>query len=828
MNSNMKKTKTKYYGITIFFLIFTTILGLNYFTIQLNLYSNDDTPLLIDFSISNDITENQMVFELSNIPSDFLYSIPKSNLEWQLSGIGGVPQLPVRHYKMLLPPNTDPKSVKMNIIKSTSINLEGEYYFPPGPNIMTSMSNNNLLKFSEDSSNIYNKNNYWPSEYIDAFNVQQMRDAVIVDFYYYPYQYNPIEKAVVEHRDVKFSINWDKIQNENIDLLTGKFLSNLGEDIDNLAEMLPMYEIRPTSTSDIYPMASDTPDSTYLIITTNTIELNSDKLDDFIRYKQALGFNVIIITEDEYGSASGEQRVLNIRSWLQSHYSLDKIEYVLLIGNPDPDEPGSSDSYGDLPMLFCYPRSGYTTATDYIYADLTGNWDSDGDGYYGVHGQDTGVDFGAEVYVGRIPVYSADYTSLDNILQNIIDHHINAGTEKNNALVPMAISNYANEDGSGYDRTDGLNCPEDFYNNVLNPASMDDTVMYERSGINPVPTSAFHYDMALTKANFISEFNKGQGAVFWWGHGSSTAVYRKYWTSDDGDNIPEGFEMTWTTFLASSDMSSLETDQPAFIYQSSCTNGKPEDSDNLGYSLLKRGAAVSTISATEISWYITGTWVYDQYWDQYADNTGIGYYYFDNLLKDNMTSGTALYTAKASGGNGLYSGSWMNKMDFNIYGDPQIDYWGSNQPNAPSNPSPADGATGIDTNPTLSVEVSDPDGGTINVAFYDASDNSLIGIDLDVLDGQVASVPWAGLSTDTTYSWYVIVGDGQVIRQSSTWSFTTILSNTLTITTPDSTSSWETDTSQSITWTSTGTISDVKIELYELNYMRTMYLLWKS
>jgi len=37
----------------------------------------------------------------------------------------------------------------------------------------------------------------------------------------------------------------------------------------------------------------------------------------------------------------------------------------------------------------------------------------------------------------------------------------------------------------------------------------------------------------------------------------------------------------------------------------------------------------------------------------------------------------------------------------------------------------------------------------------------------------------------------------------------------LTITTPDSTSSWETGTFQSITWTSTGSISDVKIELYE-------------
>ncbi|MFX1572522.1 MAG: C25 family cysteine peptidase [Promethearchaeota archaeon] len=777
------------------FKILILILSLNILILSeiyyYNLHSNNDSELSIDFSISNNITENQMVLELSNIPSDLLYSIPKSNLKWQLSGIGGVPQLPVRHYKILLPPNTDPESVKMNIIKSTSVDLEGEYYFPPGPNIMTSMSNKNLLAFSEDSSNIYNKNSYWPSEYIDSFNVQQMRDAVIADFYYYPYQYNPIDKAVVEHRDVKISINWDKIQNKNMDLLTGKFLSNLGEDIDNLADILPMYEIKPTSTSYIYPMASDIPDSTYLIITTNAIESNSDKLDDFIRYKQALGFSVVVITEDEYGSATGQQRVFNIRSWLQNHYVSDSIEYVLLIGNPDPDDPtDGSDSIGDLPMLMCYPEGSwnpgwpYNTPTDYIYADLTGNWDSDGDGYYGEWGyqesspNDAGVDFVPEVYVGRIPVYSSDYATLDNILQEIINHHINAGDEKYKILEPMAISNYANEDGGGSARTDGLNCPADVYNNILSGIGMDDTVMYERSGLDPVPTSAFHYDMPLTSTNVISEFNNGHGAVFWWGHGDYYGVYRKYWASDDGDNIPEGDEMSWPSFLTSGDMSSLENDQPAFFYQSSCLNGEPEYSDNLQYSLLKRGAGVNTVSATRVSWYVVGTWNYDTYWPTFTDNTGIGYYYMDNLLKAGMTAGPALYSAKEDGGvsGGVYGGgyhAWMNKMDFNIYGDPQIDYWGSNQPNAPSNPSPADGATGIDTNPTLSVGVSDPDGGTINVAFYDASDNSLIGIDLDVLDGQVASVPWAGLSTDTTYSWYVIVGDGQVIRQSSTWSFTT-------------------------------------------------------
>ncbi|MFX1252151.1 MAG: hypothetical protein ACFFCZ_11145, partial [Promethearchaeota archaeon] len=153
---------------------------------------------------------------------------------------------------------------------------------------------------------------------------------------------------------------------------------------------------------------------------------------------------------------------------------------------------------------------------------------------------------------------------------------------------------------------------------------------------------------------------------------------------------------------------------------------------------------------------------------------GLGYYYMRNLLRYNQPAGQALFSAKSSGGT-LWGGpSWMNKMDFNLLGDPQLNYWGSNQPNAPTNPSPSDGAFIGTTSVTLSVDVSDPDGGTLNVAFYNATDDSLIDVDTGVTSGGTASVTWSGLSLSQAYSWYVIVGDDQITRQSSTWSFTVI------------------------------------------------------
>ncbi len=97
----------------------------------------------------------------------------------------------------------------------------------------------------------------------------------------------------------------------------------------------------------------------------------------------------------------------------------------------------------------------------------------------------------------------------------------------------------------------------------------------------------------------------------------------------------------------------------------------------------------------------------------------------------------------------------------------------NNPPDEPMNPSPTNGATGISISPTLSVEVSDPDGDSLDVTFYDADDDSVIGSETSVSSGNTASVKWSGLSTSTSYGWYAIASDSDLNNQSSTWSFTT-------------------------------------------------------
>jgi len=127
----------------------------------------------------------------------------------------------------------------------------------------------------------------------------------------------------------------------------------------------------------------------YVIITTNDIAANSEYLDFFVKMKENDGHTVKIVTESDFGGLTGQypnDRADKIRKWLQDNYVSLGIDYVLLIGDPDPDSfKESGDSVGDIPMKMCYPRFfrvGDGAPTDLYYSDLDSNWDLDGDGFY--------------------------------------------------------------------------------------------------------------------------------------------------------------------------------------------------------------------------------------------------------------------------------------------------------------------------------------------------------------------------------------------------------------------------------------------------------------
>jgi PKD repeat protein len=88
--------------------------------------------------------------------------------------------------------------------------------------------------------------------------------------------------------------------------------------------------------------------------------------------------------------------------------------------------------------------------------------------------------------------------------------------------------------------------------------------------------------------------------------------------------------------------------------------------------------------------------------------------------------------------------------------------------------SPSDGSTvGGTTSASLQVSVSDPDGDPMDISFYNANGDILIGTVSGISSGATASKTWSGLSAGTTYSWYAAAYDGEYSTSSATWSFTT-------------------------------------------------------
>ena len=49
--------------------------------------------------------------------------------------------------------------------------------------------------------------------------------------------------------------------------------------------------------------------------------------------------------------------------------------------------------------------------------------------------------------------------------------------------------------------------------------------------------------------------------------------------------------------------------------------------------------------------------------------------FLENLLVKNMLAGKALYNAKSSIGDNWGMESYINKLTFTLYGDPQLGYW---------------------------------------------------------------------------------------------------------------------------------------------------------
>ncbi len=151
-----------------------------------------------------------------------------------------------------------------------------------------------------------------------------------------------------------------------------------------------------------------------LLLTTAAIDSERDEngLQKFIDHKRRMGFSVLTVTVSSiYSAYSTGSHQEKIKKYIESVYERWGIQYVLLVGNPDPFAfYANATAYdpGVVPMLRCETdlsgsgasdgEHGYSM-TDTYYGDLYRSWDNDGDGKFG---ESWSAMDSPDLYVGRI------------------------------------------------------------------------------------------------------------------------------------------------------------------------------------------------------------------------------------------------------------------------------------------------------------------------------------------------------------------------------------------------------------------------------------------
>jgi hypothetical protein len=623
-------------------------------------------------------------------------------------GSPGDPMLPYKTMSLLVPPDTDLTKVTAKLASGKWEELSGEYEIAPVPPAATSNEGKSIISWGgKDPSiivngrdtTVYGKNAYFPAETVQIESVGMFRQWKIVEVRVWLAVYNPVAKKVRVVSEPQITLTAEKLPaGEAVGLNsavlpkfpnTEKFIPELKSKIDNTQDIETFYGEQSATGGGPAPLLIP---ADYVIITTNQIVANSNQLASFITAKTTAGFTVKTVTEgaapetDTTYVTGGncEQRANNIRTWLVNHYLGDGIKYVLLVGKPDPCAWTANMS---VPMRWCWPRSGQasdiTCPSDMFFAELSGNWDFDGDGKCGEFNGDYragGADKNCELKVGRIPVYNINCADLNNILQKSISYDTNtsANAWRAKVLLPAAISNWQPQDDSPYDGFDDYSWGDTFgddwgeaIKNLANSISFTPYTLYEKTGVDFPATLC---NAALNQANVVNEWINQYGFVTWWGHGNHTGAYRRVWLNDNNptDGMTEcPAETSDIAFINNGNCASLDDNTPSFVVQISCQNGWPEDSANLGYSLLKHGA-IGTISGTRNTWYAIGSWGTGQ-GASVGDNASYGYYCFSRMANSSEDIGTALVYCRSNFGTAWADGaSWMNMIEFSLYGDPSL------------------------------------------------------------------------------------------------------------------------------------------------------------
>ncbi|MFC1592324.1 C25 family cysteine peptidase [Thermodesulfobacteriota bacterium] len=275
---------------------------------------------------------------------------------------------------------------------------------------------------------------------------------------------------------------------------------------------------------------------------------------DFAAYKETRGFNVTMAAlEDILAETDGADEPQQLQNYIREQKNLIGGRlYVLLVGSPEA-----------MPMRITYPNAsdhGITVPTDFYYEYLDGNWDADGDGFYGEYGDDMGPltdTYSAGAFTGRIPW--DDPVEISAICATSMRYEQERSLRMRRAL------------GGGGSLEIGFSCDGPFLmaltkSLLLAPAGYHTTALYDQCG-------SFTPEPVLSAETFVAQWETLEpGFVVWFAHGNPNGTF-----FINVDNLPRDVA-------------------PAIATSVSCSVADP-DTESLARLLVRSGACAAYLGA---------------------------------------------------------------------------------------------------------------------------------------------------------------------------------------------------------------------------------------
>lgn len=180
--------------------------------------------------------------------------------------------------------------------------------------------------------------------------------------------------------------------------------------------LLPTPDYRTSRVQNPTNTSADAGD-TYVIVTSESL---APALERLASYRRRTGFAVRIMTVEAITAGySGEDPAAQVRAFLREFHAGGGT-HALLAGD---------ETVVPCRLVYQYnitgtPDPSLLQPSDLYFADLTGEWDLDGDGVYGERSHDS-PDLTAELLVGRLPLH--DSLQFERYTDNLITYETNPG-----------------------------------------------------------------------------------------------------------------------------------------------------------------------------------------------------------------------------------------------------------------------------------------------------------------------------------------------------------------------------------------------------------------